>query len=74
MHNDSESTATPILEGESNGVWRMAQGNHTEEKHPPEPPRGVNPQRDGPFMSLENNAARQVPYDHGPIGRMQFGE
>jgi hypothetical protein len=62
------------LERENNGVWIMAQGNHTEEKRPPELPRGVNPQRDGPYMSLENNAACQVPYDHGPIERMQSGE
>jgi hypothetical protein len=42
------------LDRESNGVWRMAQGNHTEEKRPPEPPRdGVNLQRDGPFTSPE---------------------
>jgi hypothetical protein len=41
-------------ERESNGVWRMAQGNHTEEKRPPEPLEirdGVNLQRDGPFTS-----------------------
>ena len=35
-------------------MWRMAQGNHTEEKRPPEPPKdGVNLQRDDPFTSLE---------------------
>jgi hypothetical protein len=38
---------------------------------PPRAPRGEDPQRDGPFMSLETNDVSVVVYVHGPIGGKQ---